>query len=105
MDEYRYLYRLFSLNRTKDSVGQMVDNLSYHSSFYGSKWTYQNRTQYEGKQLIISDVIIIHTYFIPELKHGFIIKDEMENEYVVKGFKELEYNFTMEITAQYKSNK
>ncbi len=105
LGEFRYYYKSFKPTSTIDNVGQPHLENVFHSDFYGSKYQWQNREQYEGNQLIESDIIVIKTYYDKDINTSFTIVDEDEKEYNVRGVKEIEYKTFMEITAQSKSNK
>lgn len=103
--DFRYYFKAYKPNEVIDRVGQTQLENEFHSEFYGTKYQWQNREKYEGKQLIESDIIVIRTYFDKDINTSFLIEDENGKMYNVKGVKEIEYNTFMEITAQYKSNR
>ena len=103
--DFRYLFQVFRTGNTKDRVGQPSTSKTYLLSFYGSRLNWQNREQYEGKQLIESDIIVVRTYYNPAINVNDSLLDESGKTYEIKGIKELGYNEFLEITAQFKSNR
>jgi hypothetical protein len=103
--DFRYRFKLYSTARTKDAFGQSIETKTLVTDFYGSKYQWQNREVYVGSNLIESNVLVIRTYFIPNLDTSYIIVDEDNKEYNIKGVKELSYREFHEITAEYKSDR
>lgn len=101
---FNYIFKYYSTGTTKDSLGQVIDSPVLEGSFYGSKLVWQNREQYEGKQLIESSIVIIRTYFF-DIDSTFILEDEDGIFYNIKGVKPIGFNDYIEITAQTKSNR
>lgn len=104
LEDFRYLIKVFLPSKTKNSVGQAIETLEHYQDFFASKWDYQNREQYEGKQLIESDVKIFKIYYDENINTDYVI-DFDGKIYQIRGVKELGYKEGLEITAQFKSNK
>ncbi|SIS88600.1 phage head completion protein [Belliella pelovolcani] len=104
LEDLRYLITLYQPIEEKNSVGQLKETFVKYSDFFASKYQWQNREQYEGKQLIDSDIVIFKIYFDENINTNYIIDFEDKN-YRIKGIKEIGYKEGLEITAQYKSNK
>ncbi|WP_339755174.1 hypothetical protein [Algoriphagus aquimarinus] len=105
LGDFRYLFKVYTTSNVKDDVGQVSRQKVLLTTFYGSKMNWQNRLQYEGKQLIESDIIIVKTFYNPEISINDSLEDEAGNSYEIRGIRELGYHEFMEITAQYKSNR
>ncbi len=103
--DFRHLFQVYRTADTKDRVGQPSTATSHLLSFYGSRLNWQNREQYEGRQLIESDIIVVRTFYHSDISVNDALIDELGKTYQIRGIKELGYRDFMEITAQYKSNR
>lgn len=104
LEDLRYRISVYIPIKEKNSVGQLKETLQHYSDFFASKYDWQNREQYEGKQLIESDIKVFRTYYDPNINTDYVI-DYEGKIYNIRGVKELGYRQGLEITAQFKSNK
>lgn len=104
LEDLRYFVTFLKPVEIKDSVGQVKQSFIKYCDAFASKYQWQNREQYEGKQLIESEIVIWKIYYDENITTDFEI--EFENKiYRIKGIKEIGYKEGLEITAQFKSNK
>lgn len=103
--DFRYIFKVHREIEGKDRLGQPLKSIDYLLSFYGSRLNWQNRQQYEGKQLIESDIIVVNTFYNSDINVFDFLEDESGDIYKIKGVKEIGYKEFIQITAQYKSNK
>jgi SPP1 family predicted phage head-tail adaptor len=103
-DEFRHRIMVFIYTEGQNSIGQVIKNKVHYKDFYCSKYDWQNREQYENKQLVESDIVVFRTYYDSALDTRYTIEFE-GREYNIKGVKEIGYKAGLEITAQYKDNR
>ncbi|MBC6365794.1 head-tail adaptor protein [Algoriphagus sp. AK58] len=104
LEDSRYLIKVNKLTKTKDKFGHEKESYSYYASFWASKYEWQNREIFEGKNLIDSNIFIFKIYYDPNITTDDQIEFE-EKTFKITGIKELGYKEGLEITSQYKSNK
>ncbi|ERM82384.1 hypothetical protein P872_18485 [Rhodonellum psychrophilum GCM71 = DSM 17998] len=104
LNNFRYIISIFNILKEKNSVGQEKEVLNHYSDFYCAKYDWSNKEQYEGKNLIESNIKVFRIYYDENINTSYVLKFE-DKFYDIKGVKEIGYKDGIEITAQYKSNK
>jgi SPP1 family predicted phage head-tail adaptor len=104
LEDLKYRISVYVPTKVKNSVGQVTETLNHYNDFYASKYDWQNREQYEGSQLIVSDIKIFTIYYDENISTEYVI-DFDGKKYNIRGIKEVGYREGLEITAQFKSNK
>ncbi|MDR7130691.1 head-tail adaptor [Algoriphagus sp. 4150] len=104
LEDARHLVEIHQPIIEKDSVGQEKETFTLYQKFWASKYEWQNREQYEGKNLIDSNVWVFKIYYDVNITSNHIIIFD-SRIFQIRGIKEIGYKEALEITAQYKSNK
>lgn len=104
LEDLRHYIAIYRQVETRDSIGQVKYENQLVNNYWASKYNWQNREKYEGKNLIESDIVIFRIYWDENIgSDNTIILDG--RTYQITGTKELGYREGLELTAQFKSNR
>lgn len=104
LEDARHYISVYRQVETKDTAGQIKYALQLINNYWASKYNWQNREHYEGKNLIVSDIAVFRIYWDGDISTDDLITLEGK-KYQITGLKEIGYKEGLELTAQFKSNR